>query len=183
MSSTNEEIEDLIRLIRDDATGDLPPLASGGVARAQELGSRAAFALLEEIRRGGPSQFLALEALRVADPAAYESLPAQDRAAIYARTLAGSGVFNVWGLPTAPSDTARALTTLGDAAARALAPLLHDERAARLIGSKPSTISQLEHYRVRDYAWAFICLATGRICPWNRDPRIRDEHIKKVIGE
>jgi hypothetical protein len=172
-----------MRLIRDEATRDIPPLASAGVARAQQLGSRASSALIAEIRRGDRSRFLALEALRVADLVAYESLAAEERAAIYASALEASSVFNVWGLPSAPSDTARALTRLGDTAVRALAPLLRDERDAPLIGSKTATISQLEHYRVRDYAWAFTCLATGRICSWDRDPQIRDERIREMTGE
>jgi hypothetical protein len=134
--------------------------------------------LTPRLQPGGSDALLALEALRVADPAAYAALAARDRAAIYVAALQHSVYFNAWGQPgMALSDTAHALIALGEPAVAALAPLLDDQRAAPSSGSQDATLSHANGNRVCDYAWVLISEVKLADYAYSASPAERDRDI------
>ncbi|HET8756365.1 MAG TPA: hypothetical protein VFM58_10160 [Solirubrobacteraceae bacterium] len=164
-------------LAREAAMG-MPPEGSDSVARARALGSAATAQLEEEMSSGGVHALLALEALRAADPDAYATIPAAERAAVYAEALAASQSFNAWGLPGfALTDTSRAVVALGPDAVAALRPLLADERPAPLFGSQDATTSAAYGNRVRDYAFVLIAEILGLAYEYDESPADRDRQI------
>jgi hypothetical protein len=143
---------------------------------ARASGSAATDLLLKEIKAGGKTAFLALEALREADKSAYDALPVQKRVDTYIDTLTNNVFYNAWGVPGYHlTDTARALIGLGAAAVPPLKALLDDEREAPLSGSQDATTSKMYGNRVCDYAWLFICEIKGWRCQYGREPAERDE--------
>jgi hypothetical protein len=175
---------DLGTQLRHDAARAVPPFGAESVKIARDLGPKATSLLLHEIVARGESAFLALEALRVADPAAYGALPAGERAGIYIDALKSSIFFNAWGVPGYQfTPTAHALIALGDDAGAALAPLLADCRPAPLSGSQGATTSRIYGNRVCDYAWVFISEIKRRPCTYTQDPAERDEAIALLRKE
>lgn len=165
-------------LLAREATMDMPPAGSESVEQALARGTAATPLLLEELGTGGVHAMLALEGLRAADPETYASLPAADRAAIYAEALGASGTFNAWGLPGfALTDTADAVVALGRDAIPALRPLLADERPAPLFGSQDATTSTAYGNRVRDYAFVLIAEILGTPYEYDESPAARDARI------
>ncbi len=164
-----------------DAANDIPPFGAESVRMAAALGRSATSVLVKQIEIRSPASFLALEALRAADVAAYQALSVGTRSAIYASALRSSAFFNAWGMPGVQlTDTANALASLGVDAVAALAPLLEDERPAPLAGSKDATASSAYGNRVRDYAWVLISEILGRRYSYPKSPRARDEEIDKL---
>lgn len=164
--------------LRADAQAEVPPWASDAVAYAPQCGEAAAEWLVQRVPTPGGESFLALEALRIHFPSAWDAIPQSERAAAYARQLATAHWFNVWGLPGLPSDAARAVIGLGADAIRHLVPLLDVQRFAPSFGSEESAMSRLSGLRVCDYAWAFLAQIEGampRIPPMleERDREIR----------
>ena len=154
----------------------MPPESADSVERARALGAGAVPQLREEL--GGSNALLALEGIRAADPGAYDAIPAQERAAVYARALAGAQIFNAWGLPGFQlSDTARAVIALGPVAVDALRPLLEDERPAPLFGSQDATTATAYGNRVRDYAFVLIAEILGVAYDYPESPAERDREI------
>jgi hypothetical protein len=178
---TGDELAELGRLLAEEAALGVPPETAETVRRARELGPTAAPFLAQEAERGRSGSLLALEALRVADPKAYAAVPAAERAAIYARALRDSPVFNAWGVPGMQlTSTAQALIALGDDAVDALRPLLQDERPALLEGSQDATTSRYYANRVRDYALVLIDEILGLPYSYDVEPEARDAQIARL---
>jgi hypothetical protein len=114
-------------------------------------------------------------------PEAWAAIPNEERAAIYARNLATTHWFNVWGLPgQSLSEAGQALVDLGASAILALAPLLDLRRSAPCFGSEEATVSRLFAYRVCDYAWSFIEQIQGRQPSLLASPEERDSAIEEM---
>jgi hypothetical protein len=178
------QIAQLAAELEQDAVRAVPPFGAKSIQSARQLGSNATGMLLDHIRGQGDTAFLALEALREADPPAFGSLSTSLRARIYVDALAGSTFFNAWGLPGYQlTPTAHALAALDDAAVAALKPLLVDDRPAPLAGSEDATTSQMYRNRVRDYAWALINEAGRRPYHYSQDPAQRDRDIASLLKE
>lgn len=174
------EIEAMLAELRREAVEQMPPFSARSIATAREIGPTASAALIAELDRD-ESAFLAVEALREADPVTWEALVPERRAAIYARALAGSVMFNAWGLPgRALTGTSRAFASLGNAAVPVLVPLLgrHDE--APLEGSRDATAARVQRNRIRDYAWVLLCEALRRPYDYDDDPAVRDRAIDEL---
>jgi hypothetical protein len=175
---TTPDLTTLAASLQADVARDIPPFGASSVKLAQQLGAAATGVLLPRVRGHGPDAFLALEALRAADAAGYAALPADERASIYAAALQHSAYFNSWGQPgQALTDTAHAFAALGDAAVRALTPLLADPRAAPSSGSRDATASTNNRNRVCDYAWVLIHEARHADYVYASSPAERDREI------
>lgn len=171
----------LERALSDDAARELPPFGADSVRRARTLGPAATPVLQAHVQARGDDALLALEALRVADPAGYQAQPGAARAAIYVAALGKGRYFNTWGQPgMALTDTARALAALGNDAVAALAPLLADQRPAPSSGSQDATLAQMNGNRVCDYAWVLIHEARGTEYVYASAPADRDREISAL---
>jgi hypothetical protein len=178
MTTTSPELSVLATSLLADAARDMPPFGADSVKLAQRLGPVATPLLVQRLRQRGSDAFLALEALRLADPASYATQPAPERAAIYGGALQHSAFFNSWGQPGASlTDTAHAFAALGDPAVDALAPLLADTRAAPSSGSRDATLAQINGNRLCDYAWVLINEARGVDYVYAPSPADRDREI------
>jgi hypothetical protein len=176
--TSSPDLSALTTSLQQDVQRDIPPFGANSVKLARQLGTAATGVLVRAVRARGSDAFLALEALRAADPAAYGTQPAADRAAIYAFALQHNAFFNSWGQPgMSLSDTARAFAALGDAAVAALAPLLADRRPAPSSGSQDATLSKMNGNRVCDYAWVLISEARGASYVYESAPADRDREI------
>lgn len=172
---------ELQKQLREDAERDAPPFAAESIKLARQMGPAAMTTLLEEINDGGKTSFLALEALREADPDRYHSLSARKRADIYGGKLRSSSFYNTWGVPGYQlTDTARAFITLGEEAVAVLEPLLDDARKAPLSGSKTATTSDMYENRVSDYAWVLINEIRNLPYEYSLDRAQRDEGIRSL---
>ena len=138
--------------------------------------------MLQEVQARGNTTFLALEALREADPVAYNALSIRERAEIYVDALKNSICYNAWGLPGYHlTPTAQALINLRDDAISVLEPLLGDKRPAPLSGSQDATTSTMYKNRVCDYAWVLINEIEHRPYIYFQDPAERDRFIAMMI--
>lgn len=175
---TTPDLATLPASLQADVAHDIPPFGASSVKLARQLGPAATGVLLPRVRGHGPDAFLALEALRAADAAGYAALPADERAAIYTAALQRNAYFNSWGQPgQALTDTAHAFAALGDAAVRALTPLLADQRDAPSSGSRDATASANHRNRVCDYAWVLISEARHADYVYAPSPADRDREI------
>lgn len=178
------QISDLSSQLQQDATNAVPPFGAASIKIARQLGSVATSFLLEQIGGRGATAFLALEALRESDPGAYDSIPASERADIYASALQSNIFYNAWGVPGHQlTSTAYALISLGEVAIEALKPFLVDQRRAPLSGSKDATVSSIYHNRVCDYAWVFICEIRHQPYMYVQNPVERDRSIEALRQE
>jgi hypothetical protein len=181
------QLTKLATQLREDARQAVPPFGAESIQMARELGPQAADLLLEEIDAHEETAFLALEALREADAAAYASLVASERARIYASELKNNLFYNAWGLPGYQlTSTAHALIELGDYAVTVLKPLLADKRPAPLSGSQDATTSSMYGNRVCDYAWVLISEIGNQRYVYFRDPAERDlaiEALRRGLAE
>lgn len=174
----NKMSDELVRQLERDAEAEAPPFGAESIEIARRLGKAASDFLLAEIRARGRTAFLALEALRSADPDAYRSLPGPEKAGIYADALKRNLFFNAWGLPVHQlTDTSRALIALGQDAVLPLRRLLDDHEPAPLSGSQDATTSTLYGNRICDYAWVFVSEILGRPYVYEMDPKERDRQI------
>jgi hypothetical protein len=170
--------------LREDARNEVPPFGAESGRIARQLGTAATATLVEHIDARGDTAFLALEALREADPGAYDRIPAEERAEIYVNALSHNLFYNAWGLPRyALTATADALISLGDEAVRTLQPLLSDRREAPLSGSEDATTSTRYANRVCDYAWVFISEIKQRPYTYAESPSVRDAEIARLQRE
>lgn len=170
--------------LKEDAARNLPPFGAASVEMARELGPRATDPLLREISAHGDTAFLALEALREADPVAYDALPPSERADIYAEALSDTIFFNAWGVPNYQlSSTSEALIALGDEAIQSLKSLLTDCRSAPLRGSHEGTVSSSYENRLCDYAWILISEIMRRPYSYAQLPAERDQAIQALHDE
>jgi hypothetical protein len=178
------ELSTLRTQLQEDAAQAVPPFGANSLKLARQLGRQATNLLRGEIEARGDTAFLALEALREADQAGYNSLPARERAAVYVDALKKSVFYNSWGLPgyrfTATTD---ALIALGEEAIRALKPLLSDCRTAPLSGSEDATTSTIYGNRLCDYAWVLISEIMGRPYLYSRNLAERDRAIGALRQE
>ena len=173
----------LAALLAQESAMGMPPESADSVKRARRSAAKPSRSCARRSR--GPGALLALEGIRAADPAAYEALPAPERAEVYARSLASAQIFNAWGLPGfSLSDTARAVIALGEPAVAALRPLLADERPAPLFGSQDATTATAYGNRVRDYAFVLIAEILGVEYTYDESPAERDRQIAgpSVVG-
>ena len=171
-------LPELLIQLQEDAAQAVPAFGAESVRLARSLGGAAKDLLLGQIRARGATTFLALEALRVSDQAAYAALPAAERAEIYATTLRTNLFYNTWGLPGYQlTETARAFIALKEDAVSVLSPLLSDQRAAPHEGSEDATTSAMYQNRVCDYAWVFICEIRQLPYTYSKDPLERDRSI------
>ncbi len=178
MPTSTSDVTALADQLQQDAARGVPPFGAASVRRARELGSAATPMLRDRIAERGPDLLLALEALRGADPAGYDVMPAPERAAAYVAALAASTYFNAWGQAgRSLTDTSRALIALGPDAVKALTPLLDDLRAAPSSGSQDATLSQMNGNRVCDYAWVLINEVHGTEYAYAPSPADRDREI------
>lgn len=174
-------LPELLVQLQQDAAKAVPAFGAESVRLARSLGGAATDLLLEQIRARGETAFLALEALRVSDQAAYAALPASERAEIYAATLRTNVFYNTWGLPGYQlTETTRAFLALKDDAIALLLPLLSDQRPAYLAGSRDATASAMYKNRVCDYAWVFICEIRQQPYTYSQDPEERDRSIEEL---
>lgn len=171
--------------LQQDAERRVPPFGAESVRTARRLGAAATSLLLGHIDASASTAFLALEALREADPEAYNDLSARKRAEIYANNLQNdSRFYNAWGVPGyLLTETAHALIDLGDEAVAALEPLLNDRRPAPLSGSQDATTSSMYGNRVRDYAWVLISEIKDLPYTYSQDPAERDQAIEALQQE
>jgi hypothetical protein len=171
--------------LQEDAAQQVPPFGAESVRMARRLGSAATDLLLGHIEASRSTAFLALEALREADPGAFGGVPGPQRAEIYANNLQNESVFyNAWGVPGYRlTDTAHALIDLGDEAVAVLEPLLTDRRLAPLSGSQDATTSNMYGNRVCDYAWTLISEIKDRPYAYFQDPAERDPAIEELRQE
>jgi hypothetical protein len=183
---SHHEIQDsrLEKQLQEDAQQDVPPSAAESITLARQMGAAAANVLLDQVNAPGKSRLLALEALREAVPGVYHSLPARQRAEIYAEALGRASFFNSWGVPGYQlTDASKALIDLGEDAVAVLTPLLDDSRDAPLSGSQAATTSLMYGNRIRDYAWVLIMEATHRKYSYPQDPLERDRLIEALRYE
>ena len=174
-------LPELLIQLQQDAAQAVPAFGAESVRLARLLGGAATDLLLEQIGARGDTAFLALEALRVGDPAAYDAIPSTERAEIYAATLRTNVFYNTWGLPGHQlTETTRAFLALKDDAIALLLPLLADRRPAPLAGSRDATASSAYKNRVCDYAWVFICEIRQRPYTYSQDPEERDRSIEEL---
>lgn len=132
-------------------------------------------------------QYLLLLALRRDAPEVYDSLPADVRAKVLAGTLASMKYVNDFGYldpgGSYDDELGRALVELGEPAARALRPLLDDDRKVRLEDSEAATLSKRYDYRRADFAYRYASLALGRDPVFHRDKAQRDADISELRSE
>lgn len=171
--------------LQQDAERQVPPFGAESVRMASRLGPVATSLLLGHVEATESTAFLALEALREADPEAFNGLPARKRAEIYASNLQNdSNFYNAWGVPGyLLTETAHALIDLGDEAVPTLEPLLNDRRPAPLSGSQDATTSSMYGNRVRDYAWVLISEIKDLPYTYSQDPAERDQSIEALQQE
>jgi hypothetical protein len=178
------ELSELAARLQEDTERAVPPAGAASVQLARQLGAGATEFLLQQVAAHGDTAFLALEALREADAAAYNALPAQERATIYAHALQNNAFYNAWGVPEYQlTPTCSALMALGDAAVTALKPLLANRRLAPVRGSHNATMSSMYGNRVCDYAWVFINEILHRPYEYAQDPAERDREIAALQQE
>jgi hypothetical protein len=169
------QLSQLKSQLEDDTRTAIPPFGAKSIKIARELGTAATAFLCQEVKAQGKTAFLALEALRAADPAAYDQLPAIQRANVYVQMLRDSGFYNAWGVPGYQlTPTAHALITLGEVAVPVLKPLLANQQRAPLSGSEDATTSRMYGNRVCDYAWVLISEILHRPYDYAEDPAARD---------
>ena len=177
-------ISKLIVQLQEDAAQEMPPFGAESVEMARRLGTEATSLLLQEVKNHGSTAFLALEALREADPKHYRSIATRERTDIYVDALKRNLFFNAWGLPGYQlTTTAHALIDLGKNAVEALKPLLSDGRTAPLSGSQDATTSTMYGNRVCDYAWVFISEIQRRPYNYSQNPVERDRDIEVLRQE
>lgn len=165
-----------------DTETEAPPFGAECIILARELGSAATPVLLKHVKNGDETAFLSLEALRAADPDAFQAIPTRDRAGIYVRALKSNLFYNTWGLPGYHiTETAQALIALGEEAVLLLKPLLDDWRLAPLSGSEDATASSIYANRVRDYAWILIAEIKRQPYQYFQTPAERDKQIGKLL--
>ena len=182
MEGVSLSVSDLAAQLERDSDRQMPPFGADSIRLARALGAEATDLLLQKIRGGATSAFLALEALREADPPAFAQIPAKQRAEIYVGELRRNFFFNAWGLPSHRlTPTSRALIALGEAAVPVLAGLLTNRSEAPLEGSEDATTSSAYGNRICDYAWAFI--NEIRRIPYRYVESVaeRDEGIKSLL--
>ncbi len=168
--------------LREDTARSVPPFGADSIKIARDLGSEATSFLLQEVKDRGSTAFLALEALREADPVAYNALSVRERAEVYADALKSSIFYNAWGLPGYQlTQTAYALINLGDDAVQALEPLLRDQRPAPLSGSQEATTSSMYGNRICDYAMVFISEIKHWPYVYSQDPTERDRATAALL--
>jgi hypothetical protein len=168
--------------LREDTVRAVPPFGADSIKIARGLGSEATSLLLQEVKARGNTAFLALEALREADPVAYNALSVRERAEVYVDALKSSLFYNAWGLPGYQlTPTAKALINLGDDAVWVLEPLLRDQRPAPLSGSQDATTSSMYKNRICDYAWVLISEIEHRPYIYSQDPTERDRAIAVLL--
>jgi hypothetical protein len=178
------ELSRLETQLQEDAAQGVPPFGAASLKMARELGPKATSLLLDEIKAHGNTAFLALEALREADPARYNSLTARERVDIYVDALRNSSFYNAWGPPGYQlTATAHALIDLGEDAVAALKPLLSDPQEAPLSGSEDATTSTMYGNRLCDYAWVLISEIMRRPYVYSQDPAERDQAIQALSQE
>ena len=178
MATTSPDLTALGQGLQKDAARDIPPFGADSVKLAGRLGPAATQLLVQRVQARGADALLALEALRVADPAGYAAQPASARAEVYVAALQRNAYFNSWGQPGMKlTDTALAFAALGDEAVRVLAPLLDDRRPAPSSGSQDATLSQANGNRLCDYAWVLIHEARNSDYAYSSSPADRDREI------
>lgn len=178
MTTTSPDLSALAGSLQQDAARGTPPFGAESIKLARRIGTAATATLVQKVQARGADAFLALEALRAADPAGYAALPAAERAAVYAAALQHSVYFNSWGQPgMSLTDTAHAFAALGNDAVAVLAPLLADTRDAPSSGSQDATLSRANGNRVCDYAWVLIHEARGLDYAYVPAPADRDREI------
>jgi hypothetical protein len=174
-------IEQLATQLMADAANQVPPFGAESIKLARQLGPAATSFLIAQVKARGEDDFLALEALREADMAAYNSLPGPLRAEIYSQALQNSTFFNAWGLPGYQlTPTSQALIALGKIALPSLLPLLADKRPAPLAGSRDATTSTIYGNRICDYAWVFLQEIRGESYSYSQDPVERNQEIEAL---
>jgi hypothetical protein len=174
-------LETLAQQLEREAEAGVPPFGAESIETARHLGPDASALLLRHIAARDRKAFLALEALRMADPDSYSALRARERAHIYADALAASIEFNAWGVPGYQlTDTSAALIATGRDGITALQPLLDDPREAPLSGSQDATTSAMYANRICDYAWVLISEILGRPYVYAQDPAERDRQIAEL---
>jgi hypothetical protein len=137
--------------------------------------------------RPDASAFLLLLALRRDARDVYDKVPAQLRARVLASSLRDQNGLVDWGYldPGGSYDgpAAQALLELGDAAVPELAPLLADDRTARVPGSEVATIAKKYGYRKADFAYRYVRRLRGDDAPFDPDPARRDQEIRELQRE
>lgn len=168
--------------LQEDTARAVPPFGAESIKIARHLGPEATGFLLQEIRAGGNTAFLALEALRESNSVAYNALSVRDRAEVYANALMNGIFYNSWGLPGYQlTQTAYAFIELGHYAVGALEPLLGDRRPAPLSGSQDATTSSMYGNRICDYAWVFISEIKHWPYVYSQNPAERDRSIEALF--
>jgi hypothetical protein len=126
-----------------------------------DVDPQALVAAVEAARNG--DGLLALLLVRKQNQKAYEGIPAEVRAAVLTDALRTEKRFNTWGLPgTYMEDAPKAMIEAGQSGAPALRKLLTDTRPSPMMGAKELSVAQDYHFRVCDYALAYLEKIEGK---------------------
>ena len=177
----------MIERLLDDAAAAVP-LELSDAYQAAHLEGKSAEEAAGWIRaRPDASAFLLLLALRRDANDVYDEIPAQLRARVLASALRDQNGLVDWGYldPGGSYDgpAAQALIELGEAAVPELAPLLADDRIARVPGSEASTLARKYGYRKADFAYRYVRRMRGEDAPFDPDPARRDREIGELRRE
>jgi hypothetical protein len=177
-------IKQLAQELAADSEKGREPFNSAAYREAISRGEGAAGDLKQTLARSDRSSLLGLLALRHVSATQYHSLEPAFRVNTLTSSLENSRYFNTWGIPNFYwEDAAKALIEEGSAAESSLLKLLRDQRPAPVFGSEGATVGAQFHYRVCDYAWAFLNEIRLHKIEQPADPTERDRLIERTLKE
>jgi len=178
------DAKQLAQELTADSEKGREPFNSPAYREVVGRGANAGTALKEALGKADRSSLLTLLALRKVDPAQYHALEQSFRVGVLVDALQNSKYFNTWGIPCLYwEDAGKALIEEGSGAESALLPLLRDERSAPVFGSEGATVAAQYHYRVRDYAFAFLNEIRQKKCEPMPNVADRDRAIEQMMKE
>lgn len=175
------DVKQLAVLLASDSQKGREPFNSAAYREAIARGEGAASELRSLLTQPDRSSLLGLLALRKLSPAQYHELNQGFRVDVLVGSLASSQFFNTWGVPGLYwEDAAKAIIEEGKAAEESLTRLLRDTRPAPVFGSEGAAINAQYHYRVCDYALAFLNEIRSVNVPLPADIAARDQLIERA---
>lgn len=176
-------VPELAQTLEQQSVKGTEPFNSPAFKELIARGAGAAVQLAPLITKKTPDSFLGLLALRQLDAARYRALDPTFRIAVLVDTLRGEKYFNSFGLPhTRGEAAARAIVEEGQGAVGPLSALLGDKRPAPVFGSELYVEYKQYHYRVCDYALAYIEEIRGDKFVMPVDPADRDRLIAALLA-
>ena len=173
------DVKQLAAALTTDSQKAREPFNSPAYREMIKRGEAAAAELKPLITERDRSSLLGLLALRKLSAAEYQSLEPAFRCNVLVGSLSGSKYFNTWGVPNFYwEDAGKAIIDEGDAAVEPLVQLLSDTRPAPVFGSEGTITNARYHFRVCDYALAFLNEIRKVKTPLPTDAAARDSLIK-----